>query len=430
MGTYWFREWMKTHRVKDGLSLEKALVQSSGLDSLLSSAPEPIISMSNRPAEIVELTGGKGIDLTGELGCHHIDCLQKEINGLFRHTWHYFDRIILPDQAIFHVVEFNHHKDVSHLIQRLTPFVQVIKLLERDGALDLVSFEVRTPSCDQHFRQHAHEAGIDQAFTNTVSLANEIAKSARISWEHNRSNGHLHLDYRLDHPEFQHSEWGSICSLHKKIPNGDSTIKRAAATNVVQKYLAGLSADALAAKRSRSPLGTTIPFYKRLLAARPSPKVDDVAFELDLPVSLGISVKEIVKLRKTEMPTFQRFQDALRIAVAERVKTSASSSAKELAQEIKRDVINPELRRIRDLLATSRTQSAKSASIGLGLGVTAASIGLITPLSLNPIGTGLVVGGAVTMGMSSVKKSIDDHLAVKREVALSDMYFLWQAHKH
>jgi hypothetical protein len=41
-----------------------------------------------------------------------------------------------------------------------------------------------------------------------------------------------------------------------------------------------------------------------------------------------------------------------------------------------------------------------------------------------------VVGGAVTMGMSSVKKSIDDHLAVKREVALSDMYFLWQAHKH
>lgn len=427
---YWFRDWMKTHRVKDGLSLEKAITRPSGLDNLLNSAPEPVISIANEPSKIVELTGGKGIDLTGELGCHHIDCLQKEISGLFRHTWHYFDRILLPDQALFHIVEFNHHKDTTYLIQRLTPFVQIIKLLEKDGAHHLVSFEIRTPTCYQHFQQHAHEAGIDQAFTNTVSLANGIAKSARITWDYNEDNGHLHLNYRLDHPEFQHSEWGSICSLHQKLPKGDTKIKHTIAMSVVQKYLAGLSADALAAKRSRSPLGTSIPFYKRLLASRPSPEIDNVAFELDLPISFDISIKEIMRLRKTEMPAFQRFQHALRIAIAERLKTSGSSSAKELAQEIKRDVINPELRRIRDLLATSRTQSTKSAAVGLGLGVTTASIGLLAPLSLNPIGTGLVVGGAVTLGMSSVKKSMDDYLSAKKDVSLSDMYFLWQAHKH
>jgi hypothetical protein len=426
---YWFRDWMKIHCVKDGLSLEKVLSSSSGFDTLLNVSPKPV-AILNKSNEIVELTGGKGIDLTGELGCHHIDCLKIEINGLFRHTWHYFDRIILPDQAIYHIVEFTHHKDINQLIQRLTPFVQVIKLLEKDGADHLVSFEVRTPSCRQHFQQHAKEAGIYQALSNTISLAEEIAKSARITWKLDKDNGHLHLIYRLDHPEFQHSEWGSICSLQDKIPKRDSEIKHSIATSVVQKYLAGLSADALAAKRSQTPLGTSIPFYKRLLASHPSPEIDDVAFELDLPISYDISIREIMHLRKTEMPAFQRFQHALRIAVAERLKTSGSSSANELAQEIKRDVINPELRRIRDILAASRIQSTKSATIGLGLGVTAASIGLISPLSANPIGTGLVVGGAVTLGMSSLKKSMDDYLSVKREVSLSDMYFLWEAHKH
>ena len=158
MEAYWFRTWLKEHRVKNERSLEKALSRASVLDSLLSSAPEPTFSVRDEPSELVELTGGKGIDLTGELGCHHIDCLQKEVDGLFRHAWHYFDRITLPDQALFRVLEFERHKDVAHLIQRLSPFVLVLQLMERDGVHRLVKFESRTPSCLQHFQEHAREA--------------------------------------------------------------------------------------------------------------------------------------------------------------------------------------------------------------------------------------------------------------------------------
>ena len=35
----------------------------------------------------------------------------------------------------------------------------------------------------------------------------------------------------------------------------------------------------------QTALGSAIPFYKRLVAAPPSVKVDDVSFNLDLPVS-------------------------------------------------------------------------------------------------------------------------------------------------
>src|SRR5947207_2823087 len=110
MDIYWFRSWTKSHDVTDEASLQRVLGQSSGIDSLLNSAPElhtqaPIICRGT-----TDLTAGKGIDLSGELGCHHIDCLRKEIDGLFRHVWHYFDRIILPDVALTRIFQFHRHK--------------------------------------------------------------------------------------------------------------------------------------------------------------------------------------------------------------------------------------------------------------------------------------------------------------------------------
>ncbi len=234
----------------------------------------------------------------------------------------------------------------------------------------------------------------------------------------------------MDHPGFEHSEWGSLCSLNTQIPEDEARIRQTISTAVVQKYLAEISADALAARRTQTALGSTIPFYKRLLATPRAAEVDAVAFNLALPVSPDISIEELVRLREAEKPSFERFQAALRNAISERIKTASSSSAAVLAREIQREVIDPELRRIRDLLAASREQTTKSAATGLGLGAAAVTVGLLTPLSANPIGTGLAVGGAVVIGLSSVRKAIDDHLTVRKDVSLSDMYFLWQAHQH
>jgi hypothetical protein len=144
METYWFRRWLKTHLVEGELSLKKALTQSSTLDSLINSAPKPIISVREEPSQLIELTGGKGIDLTGEFGCRHMDCLSKELDGLFRHTWHYFDRILLPDQALVSVLNFRNHKDLTELLQQLLPVVQILKKIEGLGALGLIRFEPRT----------------------------------------------------------------------------------------------------------------------------------------------------------------------------------------------------------------------------------------------------------------------------------------------
>src|SRR5216110_391033 len=97
MKQYWFATWLRAHRVRDESSLRTALNQPRALQRLLESAPAPTIPTRNESPDKIDLTGGKGIDLTGELGCRHIDCLTKEIDSLFRHAWHYFDDIRLPD---------------------------------------------------------------------------------------------------------------------------------------------------------------------------------------------------------------------------------------------------------------------------------------------------------------------------------------------
>lgn len=430
MTAYWFWDWMRQHRVTDGRSLRRSIARPGVLDSLLQACPPSEPFIRQQPPEDAEITGGKGIDLTGDLGCHHIDCLSKELSGLFQHAWHYFDRIALPDQAFERLLAFKRHKKVDALCERLDPFVLILRKINHLGGLDLLRFDVRSPACAQHFRRHAREAAIDQSFANTHNLARELLKTAKMSIRETSDAGHRHLEYRLDSPSFQHTEWGALCSKRERLPINEARRREAAAVAVVQRYLAAISADALAARRAMSPLGSAIGFYRELLATHPSPRVEDIAFELELPVNSAASLKSLIRLRKEEPEAFIRFQLALRTAMKERLASASSRTSAAIAKQIKREVIEPALGDIRRKLKTSRSIAARSAGAGMALGAIATTVGLMSPLSGNPVGVGLAVGGAITLGMASLKKANDDELAVHREVKLSDMYFLWKAHVH
>src|SRR5262249_15114045 len=240
MDGYWFAEWLQRNRVRNEASLRKVFARPRGIESLLEAAPPPTVRIRTKQLQFVELTGGKGIDLTGELGCRHFDCIKREADELFRHAWHYFDRILLPDQALYLVLEFNQHKETDALVAGLSSFTKVIQLLEKIGGDKLVVFEVRTPGCTEHFHQHAQEAEINQALANTDDFLNEIVATAKISWSLQDERGHTHLGYQLDHPAFVHSEWGSLCSLQAPLPEEYEPIRIAIAGAVLRKYTSEL----------------------------------------------------------------------------------------------------------------------------------------------------------------------------------------------
>lgn len=428
MSNYWFWEWTRRHRVTDGHALRRALSQPKAVDKLQKLLPTKIVFKRPEPPDISELTAGKGIDSTGKLGCRHINCLSKEVDGLFRHTWHYFDQISLPDQALESVLCFQHNEDIERLCEDLEPFILILEHLNGIGGLDLIRFDGRKPPCPEHFKKHAEEAQINQAFVNTSALVKTLVETAKITCRKNNSCGHFHINYQLISKMFEHYEWGTLCSQAVDIPASQKALKESVALAVVHKYLAALSADALAARYSKSPLGSTIPFYKRLLATYPSPTVESVAFELALPVTHDAPVKALIKLRRNEADSFSRFQRAIRIAIGERLRTVGSRTAESLATEIKKDVIDPELQTIREKLRKSRIFALRGAATGLGLGTVAATVGLLAPLGA--VGTGLVIGGAITLGAQALKKANDDELAALSKIQMSDLYFLWRGHQH
>ncbi len=425
---YWFWDWIQENDVRDKQSLMRAIYRGAALDRLIALAPELVIFERSSPPLESEITAGKGFDLTGDLGCHHIDCLSKEIDGLFRHAWHYFDKIAIPDQASFALSRFDDHNKRATLVDDLIAFVQVLGRIDDISGLDLLRFEVRNPPCRQHLGRHAREASIAQGFANIDDLIDEIARTARIHWEDGTSADHKHLDYRLDHPFFLHSEWGSICSKNDTLPEDASERPLGVARHVVHKYLAALSSDALASRRARTPLGSSIPFYSKLLATHPSPRVESVAFEIPLPISENAPLESLIKLRGENADAFTRFQAALRSAITERLNTAGDANAEAIGREIRRDVIDPELAKIRATISGSRFFAARAAGAGVAIGTVLATVGLMTPLA-GSIGGALAVGGAVTIA-AALKKANEDELGALKEIRQSDLYFLFQAHKH
>jgi hypothetical protein len=116
------------------------------------------------------------------------------------------------------------------------------------------------------------------------------------------------------------------------------------------------------------------------------------------------------------------FRYSLRTAIKERLRESDATDPKEIAQEIRRDVIDPALNKIERTLNGARSALLRKGAVSVGVGMLATTCGLLTA---NPLLIGTGFGTAMTT-IAHVNKYIEE----ARDVSLSDMYFLWRAQKH
>jgi hypothetical protein len=130
-----------------------------------------------------------------------------------------------------------------------------------------------------------------------------------------------------------------------------------------------------------------------------------------------VSAGELIRVRREEALSFERFRESLRLAIQDRLKTSQAAPA-QLATEIVDDVVNPALNDIQQRLNAAREILAKKSAISIGVGAISTTVGLIAgmPLLL-PAG----VAWALLPGQHYMK-----YLEEKREIELSGMYFLWR----
>jgi hypothetical protein len=135
-----------------------------------------------------------------------------------------------------------------------------------------------------------------------------------------------------------------------------------------------------------------------------------------------IPLEPLLAVRREHQDVFDRFRWALRKAVSERLMADPASPAA-ISLEIQRDLIDPELARIRTHLSSANQLLVRKSGVSLGVGALVTTCGLLTGLlPLAALGIGAMATGVVVPVHQRLDKSA--------EVQMSDMYFLWQATGH
>jgi hypothetical protein len=142
------------------------------------------------------------------------------------------------------------------------------------------------------------------------------------------------------------------------------------------------------------------------------------AFQLKLPVVHGIELKTLLKLRQDEKESFDRFRRALERAIADRLSTANADNHAALAAEVQRDVVEPALAEIHQRLETAARVMTRKAAESLVVGTFSTLCGIYA----NPVfAAGLVP--AINGLVNARHKYLDE----RREISLSEMFFLWRA---
>lgn len=235
----------------------------------------------------------------------------------------------------------------------------------------------------------------------------------------------LNITFKVSHPDLE-GPWSVNVrdSVVKKL--SPARLRRHLLERVAEEFVRYLVHDRMYARWCDAPLGSAEWAHHQLLVNSGTREPATAIFNLDLPILRSIPLPVLVKIRRDEQDAFMRFRQRLRRAFVEaNAVTGKSVTAKRMADEVRRDLIEPELRLIRSRLSRAARNAAKKSAVGIVLGGLATTCGLFAgAIPSIALGTGLAV--ATATASSGAAKLIDE----RSEVAMSDMYFLWQALSH
>src|SRR5271169_3499911 len=98
LGSCWLYDWMDANGVRSTSQAIRLLAQPKARELLSTLATEADGTPRGLAAsDGISLVAARGLDLSGELDCEHLECLQREVETLFRRVWHYFDYIVVAE---------------------------------------------------------------------------------------------------------------------------------------------------------------------------------------------------------------------------------------------------------------------------------------------------------------------------------------------
>jgi len=256
---FWVYEWLDTHGVDSVSKAKKVLARRSVVDKIPDFA-ESARSRKSSPRDDFSIVAGRGLDFSGHLDCDASACRLRQVDDLFRHAWHYFDRIVVAD-AMSHEISMHWDAPLAARKTWLLSHIEVLLHLRRIGAEHLVIFCEKPPPCELHWEKHATEVGLERILSGRDRLLDEMLRDGRVEIKEG-ANGSL--DFVFVHPKFEHYVWGSVESV-ELTDRSETTVRKAVATAVLRRYTAHLSSDVATSKKTDLPLGSTLWLHGNLL---------------------------------------------------------------------------------------------------------------------------------------------------------------------
>jgi hypothetical protein len=407
---YWMYQWIDEEGIRREADIRKVLRRPQATNHLLelqNSSP-PVTYITEAPGQSV--VAGRRVDLSGFLDCSHFECLLPQIDRLFAGTWHYFDSIVVDDLELRW--DRSHPDELADNIEQRT---RLLLHLRKIGASGHVSFKRKLSGfCQLHFREFAEQNDLgldllfDEAFADRVT--NELVTSGRFEiFPHDDGSWH----YAIHHPKV-----GRINGTYSHSDPEVRPSREEVARDAFGLCCSGLISDVAATRDLGLPL---LQVAEGLLLSESEEDAEDdiVALSLRLPVLRNVSAKEILRLKHDNWPEFERFRSALRVAIKEQIDRAGTKSPEEIARAVLEEYVNPELADIERHLATARKGLALKIGAGVTLGGATVAAGAIATVPL-VMATGVA---AIATSLPQVYKHFED----RRDVEMSDLYFLWKA---
>jgi hypothetical protein len=411
---YWLFDWLDQQQIADAAKLRQVLDSRSNLLLLREralawqSTPSPIKSECN-------LIAGAGLGIGDGISCASSNCRIKKIDVLYRHAWHYFDYIYLPDAAgdlIRHSEEFT-ERDIKYLTQLIESSLYLRKI----GAEDLT----------RHYSSYLLEKvelphlGGDSWEALWEELEDDFLKHPErfdiVNLGQNRYEV-LYKDSRLDY-------WPSAQLNLKSIPKSQrqEAVRVLLASNIVDRHRAAFVSDIHASRQLGGALGSTIWSHEWAMS-KLQQNTDDgrIFFQMEFPSLQNIPVSDLISIRLEHRDSFIACRSALRKAIRE-LSSSKEFDRDDLANQVVRDVVMPEISAITTKLEAARRVLTKKSAIALTIAGVSTWCGVHLGLGM---ATSLGAGALAALG-SGVKDAAYKYSEEKRDLEISDMSFLWKA---
>ncbi len=433
--TYWFFEWLDDSGIGTFEQFQSAIQDPNTLELLRQKASE---HLDHSPLSLPDsIAAASDLDLSGELSCRNVACRIAQVEQLFRRAWFYFDSIIISDTITPQLAREDGASEDDDWLQQVLDSARVLFHLKDMGAAGLVAFErkLNTGFCevcaDAQLAQRglggllkAYEQYVDE-FTPDATIRTSVSRdgSRSISVRHPLMNNTHIWDFAPDEKDdIRGILQDRLARAHNH--GGPVDLETLIAQHMVRSILEHLVIDVSVANTYNASLGTTHPMYQRLMSGGINTNPESVAFELALPVLSSVPIETLIEIRNDEREPFLRFRDGLRRAIKERLsQNEADHTSIQVANQIREDLIEPELRAITQRLKKADDALYKKSGVALGVGALLTTCGLATGfIPAAAVGIATLAGGLVVPAQQHIDK--------RAEIESSDIFFIWRATRH